>query len=122
MSVGYVLHNLGEAAEPSTTNPGPIGLGVADEPDEALIDRGHPSHASHVMKSMCRADPVAGCSPSVCVGGKLQILFSSPPLILLALTCVVSVAPPVGGADAREGQDGIEVNNLEGGRRQEAGF
>lgn len=22
------LHNLGEAAEPSTTNPGPIGLGL----------------------------------------------------------------------------------------------
>lgn len=70
------------------------------------------------MYSMCRADPVASCSPSVCVGGKLQILLSSPPLILLALTCVVSVAPPVGGADARQGQDGIEVDDLEGGRRQ----
>lgn len=43
-SVRDTLHNLGQAA---VDESGPVGLGVADEPDEALIDRGHPSHASH---------------------------------------------------------------------------
>lgn len=49
----------------STQNPGQR-TGVADEPDEALIDRGHPSHASRVHVSV--QTPEAGSSPSVCIG------------------------------------------------------